>query len=301
MRVLVTGASGYLGRLVVTALSRSHDVAATDLVPLVNQSTLLGDLTESALLDRLFESRVDAVVHLATLPGGACESDLELGWKTNVEATRALATRSVSAGVSRFVFASSIAALGPVSDRNQVDDECPPAPTLAYGAHKAMMEMWLSTLGRRGQLAPVALRLPGLVARPSDGRGLKSAFTSDLFRAALERRPIELPVSAGATMWLMSGPCAAQTMAHALGISADARPVTGTFTLPALQVRMSDLVAAISRAVGYPIEVDYSPDELIERDFGRYPPLATPAADALGFVHDGTLGKLVATALAELA
>jgi hypothetical protein len=46
--------------------------------------------------------------------------------------------------------------------------------------------------------------------------------------------------------------------------------------------------------------VRYAADPMIMRNFGSYPPLLTPAADARGLRHDGDVESLVANALAEL-
>jgi nucleoside-diphosphate-sugar epimerase len=300
VRVIVTGAGGFLGRHVVAQLSRDHDILATDITPGPDHSAITGDLCDPDLLERLFAKSCDAVIHLASLPGGACETDPAKGWQVNVEATRALAAAAVQHGVHRFIYASSIAVFGDVGRWTEVDDQTPVRPTLLYGAHKAMMEAWLATLGRRGALQPLALRLPGLVARPGQGLGLKSAFLSDVFHAGLAQRPIRLPVSDAATMWLMSGQCAADNLARALLLPATSMPRNGTLTLPALRVRMAELVAAIARHTGHALQVDYAPDPLIERDFGAYPPLRTPDASVLGFAHDGDLDRLVAAAMEGL-
>ena len=60
-----------------------------------------------------------------------------------------------------------------------VDDSTPLRPKSFYGAHKALMEQWLATLSRRGELDAISLRLSGVVARPRGPSGMKSAFLSD--------------------------------------------------------------------------------------------------------------------------
>lgn len=300
MRVIVTGAAGFLGQQVVARLAQRHDVVATDIVPCPDPSAIMGDLGDPATLTRLFAAPCDAVVHLATLPGGACERDPALGWRVNIDATQALAAAAIHHGARRFIYASSIAVFGDVAERSAVDDATPLRPTMVYGGHKAMIEAWLATLGRRGDLDPLALRLPGLVARPGTGAGLKSAFLSDLFHAARAARPIRLPVSAAATTWLMSARCAADNIVHALERTARDEPDSAAITLPALRVEIAQLVDVLARHTGHPFAVEYSPDPAIERGFGSYPPLRTPTADALGFAHDGDLDRLVARALEDL-
>ena len=196
-----------------------------------------------------------------------------------------------------FIFASSIAVFGEPLPPS-VDDETPLAPRMLYGAHKAMLEAWLAALSRRGELAALSLRLPGVVARPQAPSGMKSAFISDVFHALAQRRSIELPVSPEATMWLMSVRQAARCLADALEIEPGDWPANYAVTLPALRVRMHELVAEICRQRGAePALVSYDPDADIENGFGRQPPLATPTAHRLGFSHDGDLTKLVQSAL----
>ncbi|OYY91642.1 MAG: epimerase [Sphingomonas sp. 28-66-16] len=295
-RIVVTGAGGFVGQALLRALGPDHDVLAID-HRLNGHAGLEGDLGDPALLAAAFSKRCEAVVHLATVPGGAAEADPARAKQVNVDAAMALIDAAAQAGrCPRFVFASSIAVFGdPLPPL--VDDATPIAPTMVYGAHKAMMEQWIATQTRRGAISGVSLRLPGIVARPLGPSGMKSAFISNLFHALHARTPIVLPVSPGATLWLMSVTRCAANIVHALGIEA-----TGSVTLPALRSAMGDLVSAIARATGCgPGLVDYAPDAAIEAVFGRQPPLSTPRADALGFTDDDAIDSLVASALSTLA
>lgn len=110
-RVLVTGASGYVGsRLTpylqsagcsVIAFGRSRSGAA-DIIR-------TGSFTRSADLAGLDDLRIDVVVHLAGVTGEATEADAVA---VNVEGTRLLLRTMIDWGVRRFVLASSIAAAG---------------------------------------------------------------------------------------------------------------------------------------------------------------------------------------------
>lgn len=297
MRIVITGAGGFVGKTLVRRLAGDHRIVALDHVPvgIDGVETVTGDFCEPAVLAAAFAGGCDAVVHLATVPGGAAENDPATAQRVNVAATMALVAAAAAAGkCPRFIFASSIAVFGEPLPTH-VDDATALRPILLYGAHKAMVELWLATQTRRGAVAGLALRLPGIVARPPSAAGMKSAFMSDVLVALAARTPITLPVGPAATMWLMSvGRCAANFV-HALAVDA-----TGAMTLPAIRVRMDELVAAAARTVGSdPRLVSYAPDPLLEAGFGRQPPLTTAAADALGFTHDGDLDQLVRAALAQ--
>lgn len=302
MNIVVTGAAGFVGSALLAALGGAHHIVAIDRIAgpaLPDGRWLTGDIGDPALIADAFAEPCDALVHLATMPGGAAEADPESAWRINVEGSRALiAAAARHRNRPRILFASSIAVFGN-SLPDVVDDATPVAPMLHYGAHKALLEEWIATLSRRGAIDGLSLRLPGIVARPQGVSGMTSAYMSDLFHAMVSNSPMTLPVSAEATSWLLSLRAAVACLRHALALPD--MPSSRRLTLPALRVRMGDLVAEIGRQTGCPTDrIDYAPDPGVEEAFGRQPTLRTYAADALGFVHDGTLPHLVGNVFSTL-
>lgn len=295
MRIVVTGGGGFVGRALVGALAGRHDVIALD-TRLGGLPGVEGDLSDPAVIRQALAGGCDAVVHLATVPGGAAEQNPPLAKQINIDATMALVDAVAStARPMRFVFASSIAVFGDPMPAH-VDDDTPLAPKMLYGAHKAMMEEWIATQTRRGALSGISLRLPGIVARPRGPSGMKSAFMSDIFHAIRAGEPIALPVSPQATLWLMSVERIACNLVHALESDGE-----GALTLPAVRTSMASLADAICRATGQDQGlVSYSPDPALEAGFGRQPPLSTPRAQAMGFAADASVDELVASALRTL-
>jgi len=299
MRIVVTGAGGFVGTRLIRDLA-GYDVTALDRTALAlpTPRSVQGDVTNTEVVQDVFAHGVEAVVHLATIPGGAAEQDPVAAWKVNVEATTALADALVRCGRGkRFVFASSIAALGDLT--SPVNDHTPLRPTLLYGAHKAMAEQWLATRSRRGDIDAISLRFPGIVARPLAPSGMKSAFMSDVFHAALSSNDYVMPVSEEATVWLMSVEVATHNLRHALEFD-------GRFgepyavTLPALRASIGELVSEISSQTGKSGFVTYEPDDALESIFGRLPPLETELADGMGFVRDNSLRDLVSRSLSAI-
>jgi len=280
-RVAVTGAAGFVGRAVLARLREvGVEAIAIDRTP--GDGILAGDLTDPGFRREVLAD-AGTVIHLAAIPGGASEADYDLSRRINLDLTLAL----MEEARGRFVYASSIAVFGAPTPE-PVDDDTRARPALTYGAHKLMAEVALANLKRLGRLDGIALRLPGIVARPRASIGLKSAFMSDVFHALAANEPITLPVSPQATMWMLSAPAVADALIHAVTVQ-DAPAV---LTIPALRVRMDELVAALGGS-----RVSYEPDAALEAQFGAYPPLSTPAADRLGFRHDGDLATLVKRSL----
>ncbi|WP_033921815.1 NAD-dependent epimerase/dehydratase family protein [Sphingomonas sp. 37zxx] len=296
MRVAITGAAGFVGRAVAARLATQHPEVALLLVDRAFDRagvapTLTGDLTDAGFL-RAICDRSDVVIHLAALPGGAAEQDAAASRAINLDVPLALIDGMAG---RRLVIAGSIAVFGHAL-AEPVDDMTPVRPASVYGTHKAMVELAFADAVRRAAVAGMVLRLPGIVARPAAGNGFGSAFLSDVFHAARQGRRYTLPAAADATSWLMSArTCAANLVAAALGPDSAQAAVT----LPALRVRIGDLIAELARH-GDVGGIDHAEDAATRRMFGSYPPLATPRADALGFAHDGTLAQLVETALADI-
>jgi len=302
--VLVTGAGGFVGQALVRALSTGWRVIATDraemdFAELPNVTVLPGDLDDLTLIAAITAQPLDAVIHLATIPGGAAEADPALAARINVAASMALIDAASAHGnCPRVLFASSIAVFGDPLPPH-VDDDTPLTPMLRYGAHKAMVEEWIATMTRRGAIRGLSLRLPGILARPLAPSGMKSAFLSNLFHALKAGELITLPVSADATSWLLSRRTLISQIERALDLPHD--PADARLTLPALRVVMRDMVHEIARQTSSDPElVSHAPDPAIQAAFGSQPPLSTPRADALGLHHDGTLAALVTHALADL-
>ena len=115
---------------------------------------IAGSIADPKVIAQAFDSPVDVVFHLASVPGGLAEQNYELARQINLDATAALleAARAQNIASSRaatFVFASSIAVLGgPLPDA--VDDQTAPHPKMTYGAQKWIGEIWLEDFHRRG-------------------------------------------------------------------------------------------------------------------------------------------------------
>lgn len=305
MRIVITGAGGFVGReLIGRLLSRGDAVIGLDShgggIP-AGARAIVGDLGDAAVRAEALSGGLDALVQLATVPGGAAEADPAASRRINIDAMYdlLLEASAVQPGL-RVVYASSIAVFGDPLPAS-VDDATPLSPRMIYGGHKAMMEHAVAMFSNRGAIDGVTVRLPGILARPKGPSGMKSAFMSDLFHALKAGERFVCPVSAEGRIWAQSVACCADNFLHALTLDSTLLPPTRAVTLPAQRIAMGDLAAEVAAQCGVSPElVSYAPDPALEAAFAANPPLRTPAAERAGFAHDGDLATLVTSALATL-
>lgn len=305
MKVLVTGGGGFVGRqLILRLVAAGHDVTGIDTVAggiPQGARAIGGDLADRAVRTDGLAGGCDALIHLATVPGGAAEGDPAASRRINIDAMYDLLLEASAANRGlRVVYASSIAVLGDPLPAH-VDDATPLSPKMVYGGHKAMMEDAVAMMSNRGEIDGVTVRLPGILARPKGPSGMKSAFMSNLFHALQAGESFTCPVSANGTIWAQSVARCADNFVHGIAMDSALLPPTRAVTLPAQRVTMGDLAAEVARQCGVSASlVTYAPDAGLEAAFAAQPPLATPAAEKAGFAHDGDVATLVASALSTL-
>ena len=308
--VVVTGAAGFVGSRLVSRLLEEPAFAearfslndrALDPPTDPRVRIVPGDFADPAVRAALIDGRADIVYHLGGVLGGAAESQPSLARAVNVDATLSLfEALQDPANPPRIVFASSIAVFGAPLPAH-IDDATLPHPTMLYGAQKAMMELALAQASARGWIDGLALRLPGIVVKPNADARMKSAFINRVFEVHAAGDDLVMPVSADGTTWLLSVAACVDALVHGGRITTDRLGQRRALTLPAQNVRFGDLVAALrAHFPDSPTTITYAPDAQIEAQFGRQPPLSTPIADSLGFVHDGDLATLVARGLREI-
>lgn len=145
MKILVTGACGYKGTILVPKLlAVGHEVVAVDTMWFGNfleeqegLTCIQGDVRDSDVVDL---SGVDAVIHLASIANDPCgDLNPKLTWEVSVLATMQLADKAARAGVKQFIYASSGSVYG-ISDEPHVTEDLPLLPLSEYNKTKMCAE-----------------------------------------------------------------------------------------------------------------------------------------------------------------
>jgi nucleoside-diphosphate-sugar epimerase len=171
MSVLVTGAAGYVGSVLVgQLLHRGYTVRGLDRLLFGGESLvgvftdphfsfIKGDIRDRDCLRTALDG-IDAVLHLAAIVGDpACAKQPDLARETNGEASRALFDICVEkTNIKRFVFASTCSNYGKMEDGKPVSEDSPLHPLSLYAELKVGFEKDLLSRRTRRDFIPTALR-----------------------------------------------------------------------------------------------------------------------------------------------
>ncbi|WP_417687230.1 D-erythronate dehydrogenase [Roseibium sp.] len=311
--VLILGAAGMVGRKLTEQLVRSKrlrgaEISKLSLVDVFAPTapadspcpveTQAVDFSRTGVAERLIQSRPDVIFHLAAIVSGEAEADYDKGYTINLDGTRELfeAIRNAGDGYCpRVVFTSSIAVFGaPFPD--PIPDDFHLTPLTSYGTQKAIGEMLLSDLTRRGMMDGIGIRLPTIVVRPGKPNKAASGFFSGIIREPLNGQEALLPVTEDVMHWMASPRAAVNFLIHAAEIEGEAIGTRRNLTMPGLAVTVGEQLETLRRIGGEARMklVRREPDQTIAGIVAGWPRRFDAArAKNLGFVADESFDAIV--------
>jgi UDP-glucose 4-epimerase len=160
MRILVTGAAGFVGYAVTARLAADgHDVTGLTRLPgavlPVGVATHVGDIRDPGSLP---DGSFDGVCHLAGLVQVRQSRAEPLRyWQTNAGGMLALLEWLPKVGANRLVIASTCAVYGE-PERQPIDETAPEAPSSPYGSSKLAADHAAADYAAAGDLGAISLR-----------------------------------------------------------------------------------------------------------------------------------------------
>ncbi len=333
MKILITGGAGFVGSRLALRLLERGTLAGREIESLVladqaaASSALLADARVQSRVGPLLaqcaalrDENFDGVFHLASAVSGECETDFELGLRSNLDSTRALLdalrARSERGAVpARLVFSSSVAVFGPDPSLPlpaRVADDTLPTPQTSYGTHKLVCEHLIADYTRKGFIDGRSARLMTVTVRPGRPNGAASSFFSGIIREPLAGVESICPVSADVSHPVSSPTRTVDGLIAVFEASQEALGGRTALNLPALNVRVSEMLDALEAVAGKAVRerVRFVRDERIAGIVANWPTGASGARAArLGLQPEANFADIVqqyigdcrATGLADTA
>ncbi|CAB3651643.1 D-erythronate dehydrogenase [Paraburkholderia phenoliruptrix] len=320
MKVLITGGAGFLGQRLARELlargtlkdAKGAPQALTQLVLLdVVQAndfgdsrvrTEVGDIAEQSVLERVIDSEIAAIFHLAAIVSGHAEADFDLGMRINLDASRLLLDVCRQRGHRpRVLFTSSVAVYGGELPEI-VQNDTALNPQSSYGAQKAIAELLLNDYSRRGFVDGRVLRLPTISVRPGRPNAAASSFASGIIREPLNGEQAVCPVDGSTRLWLLSPRKAIESLIAGLELDGSALGNQRVLNLPGISVSVDEMVAALREVAGDAVakRIVWQPDARVEKIVGSWPGRwDTARAEQLGLTGDRNFADVIRAYIAD--
>jgi nucleoside-diphosphate-sugar epimerase len=254
MRILVTGAGGFIGAHVVRALLAKGVPASALLLadvvsfaPPPGAKAEIGDIADPAFIRRLLEHGVKSIYALAATLTSDAEADFGKGLRVNLLGLVHLleALRHVG-GRPKLVYPSSISSFGGTLPET-VDDSIAHFPRTSYGSHKAIAELLINDYTRKGFIDGRALRLPVVLTRPGAPSTVVSDRVAAILREPLRGQDVVCPLDPATRIPVASVQRVAQALVAIHDLPASAFGDTRAMNLPSLSVTIAEMIAAVER------------------------------------------------------
>ncbi len=311
MRILITGAAGMIGRKLAQRLIRDGVLAGKPISALVLQDIVTpalphsglievtastGDLAAEGTAEALAATRPDVVFHLAGVVSGEAEANFDLGYRVNLDGTRALFEAIRQAGIQpRVVFTSSIAVFGaPFPDI--IPDDFHLTPLTSYGTQKMMGEALLSDYTRKGFFDGIGIRLPTICVRPGKPNKAASGFFSGIIREPLAGMEAALPVPRSVVHTHASPRSAIDFLIHAAELDGAKVGPRRNLTMPGVGVSVGEQIEALRRIAGEDAVrlIREEPDETVWSIVRNWPTrFAATRATELGFRAESSFDEII--------
>ncbi|WP_207423245.1 NAD-dependent epimerase/dehydratase family protein [Desertivirga brevis] len=264
-KILVTGANGQIGKVLVAALKKlfgNDNIIATDLRA---DNTYEGifellDATDSNTLSKLImQYQITQIYHLAAVLSAKGETDPTGSWHINMSSTLNVLEAGRIFKLSKVFIPSSIAVFGQSAPKEGVPQSFYPEPATVYGIAKVAGENWGAYYFNKYGLDVRSLRYPGVIGYQSAPGGGTTDYAVDIFHKAIKEKHYTCFLDKGTRLPMIYMDDAIRATLKLMEAPSDQISIRTAYNLQALSFSPEELASEIQQYIG-DFSVDYAPD-----------------------------------------
>lgn len=166
MKILVTGATGFIGRHLTKSFVEQgkpvkclvRESSNTKFLEELGVELVYGDLLHVQSLKKIVKDKeINIICHLAGKVYSRDKNDL---YKINCVGTRNIFDACLDTQINKFIFLSSLAALGPSRNKRELDENTKPQPITDYGRSKYSSESYILDSDKKNVFPVCIVRAP---------------------------------------------------------------------------------------------------------------------------------------------
>lgn len=193
-KILVTGAGGQLGSVLIPALRKkwgTDQVIASDLKPINDYfglSETLDVLDFDGMCKLIEKYQINEIYHLAAILSAKGEENPTFTWKVNLDGLLNILEAARKMNIQKVFYPSTIAVFGNSAPKINTPQETVLVPETVYGISKAAGENWCNYYYKKYGLDIRSIRYPGLISYQSLAGGGTTDYAVDIFHEALKKQ-----------------------------------------------------------------------------------------------------------------
>ena len=174
MKIVITGASGYIGsRLCLFLSENGHDITALCYPKIPQQKGwtekvkqfIVGDIRDKAIIEKISKSKADVIIHLVSLDHHDSEKKPSFVSEINFQPTWNLLHACSAKGLKKFIYFSTIHVYGK-NQNGYIDENRAVSPFNAYGLTHALSEQICNYYDRKTETECINIRLSNSYGEP---------------------------------------------------------------------------------------------------------------------------------------
>ncbi len=264
-RILVTGASGQIGTELVHALAAKYGperIVASDIKEQKFDEVIfvMLDILNIQRIDEIIEDyHITQIYHLAAILSASGEWNPRKTWNVNLNSLLEIFDLSVSRGIQKIFFPSSIAIFGGPTPKKFTPQHSPAIPSTVYGMSKLTGELWCNYYFHRYGLDVRSIRYPGIISHGAKPGGGTTDYAVEIFYEALKVKHYTCFLRANTRLPMIYMEDAIRGTLDMMEAPADKLSIRTSYNLSGMDFTPAELAAEIQKYIP-DFSIEYKPD-----------------------------------------